>query len=160
MTNSTIPMTTAIRMLKDHKIFFEPCFYDYEEKGGTAVSSRELNVPENNVIKTLIMEDDQKKPMIVLMHGDQQVSTKKLARELNVKTVKPCEPDVANRHSGYVVGGTSPFATKKVMPVIMQKSIADLPFILINGGRKGFLVRLSPTAVIQLLHPKLLEIKA
>ncbi len=160
MTNAAIPMTTAIRMLKDHKVDFEPCFYDYEEKGGTAVSSRELNVPEHNVIKTLIMEDDQKKPMIVLMHGDQQVSTKQLARELNVKSVKPCEPDVANRHSGYVVGGTSPFATKKAMPVIMQKSIADLPFILINGGKKGFLVRLSPNVVIQLLNPKLFEIKA
>ena len=160
MTNAAIPMTTAIRMLKDHKIDFEPCFYEYEEKGGTAVSSRELNVPEYHVIKTLIMEDDQKKPMIVLMHGDQQVSTKQLARELNVKTVKPCEPDVANRHSGYVVGGTSPFATKKAMPVIMQKTIAELSYILINGGKKGFLVRLSPNVIIQLLNPKLLEIKA
>jgi Cys-tRNA(Pro) deacylase len=160
MTNAAIPMTTAIRMLKDHKVEFEPCFYEYEEKGGTAVSSRELNVPEHNVIKTLIMEDDQKKPMIVLMHGDQQVSTKQLARELNVKSVKPCEPEVANRHSGYVVGGTSPFATKKNMPVIMQKTIADLPFILINGGKKGFLVRLSPNVVIQLLNPKLFDIKA
>lgn len=160
MTTAAVPMTTAIRMLKDHKVDFEPCFYEYEEKGGTAVSSRELNVPEHNIIKTLIMEDELKKPMIVLMHGDQQVSTKQLARELNVKTVKPCEPEVANRHSGYVVGGTSPFATKKIMPVIMQKTIAELPYILINGGRKGFLVRLSPTVVVQLLSPKLLEIKA
>lgn len=160
MTNDAIPMTTAIRLLKDKKISFEPFFYEYEEKGGTAVSSRELNVPENNVIKTLIMEDENKKPMIVLMHGDQQVSTKQLARELGIKTVKPCEPDVANRHSGYVVGGTSPFATKKSMPVIMQKTIADLAYILINGGKKGFLVRLSPNAVIQLLNPKLLEIRA
>lgn len=160
MTNAAIPITTAVRMLREHKVDFEACFYEYEEKGGTAVSSRELNVPEHNVIKTLIMEDENKKPMIVLMHGDQQVSTKQLARELNVKTVKTCEPDVANKHSGYVVGGTSPFATKKSMPVIMQKTIADLPYILINGGKKGFLVRLSPNVVIQLLNPKLLEIKA
>lgn len=160
MTHASLPMTTAVRMLQDHKIDFEPCFYEYEEKGGTAVSSRELNTPEHNVIKTLIMEDDQKKPMIVLMHGDCQVSTKQLARELDVKSVKPCDPEVANRHSGYVVGGTSPFATKKKMPVVMQKTIADLPFILINGGKKGFLIRLSPEVVIQLLSPKLLEIKA
>lgn len=160
MTNAAIPMTTAVRMLRDHKIDFVPWFYEYEEKGGTAVSSRELGVPEHNVIKTLIMEDDLKKPIIVLMHGDQQVSTKQLARELSVKSIKPCETEVANRHSGYVVGGTSPFATKKAMPVIMQKTIADLDFILINGGKKGFLVRLSPDVVIQLLSPKLLEITA
>lgn len=160
MTHAPLPMTTAVRMLQNHKIDFESYFYEYEEKGGTAVSSRELNVPEHNVIKTLIMEDDQKKPMIVLMHGDCQVSTKQLAREIGVKSVKPCDPEVANRHSGYVVGGTSPFATKKKMPVVMQKTIADLPFILINGGKKGFLIRLSPEVVIQLLSPKLLEIKA
>lgn len=160
MTNAAIPMTTAVRMLRDHQVDFEPCFYEYEEKGGTAVSSRELNVPEHNVIKTLIMEDDHKKPMIVLMHGDQQVSTKQLARELNVKSVRPCEPEIANRHSGYAVGGTSPFGTKKQMPVIMQKTIADLPFILINGGKKGFLVRLSPSVIVQFLSPKLFEITA
>lgn len=156
--SSDIPMTTAVRFLTSNKIAFEPKFYEYEEKGGTAVSSRELGVDEHNIIKTLIMEDDSKKPLIVLMHGNLQVSTKQLARELNVKTIKPCEPDVANRHSGYVVGGTSPFGTRKTMTVIMQKSIADLPFILINGGKKGFLVKISPQDVIRLLSPKLLDI--
>ncbi|MCC2679616.1 MAG: aminoacyl-tRNA deacylase [Pseudobdellovibrio sp.] len=151
-------MTTAIRLLKEKKINFEPAFYEYEEKGGTAVSSRELGVAENIVIKTLIMEDENKKPMIVLMHGDRQVSTKNLARELNVKTIKPCEPEIANRHSGYVVGGTSPFATKKAMPVIMQKSIADLEYIYINGGKKGFLIKLKTADAIQILSPKLFDI--
>jgi Cys-tRNA(Pro) deacylase len=156
--NTPIPMTTAIRLLKEKKINFEPAFYEYEEKGGTAVSSRELGVAENIVIKTLIMEDENKKPMIVLMHGDRQVSTKNLARELNVKTIKPCEPEIANRHSGYVVGGTSPFATKKAMPVIMQKSIADLEYIYINGGKKGFLIKLKTADAIQILSPKLFDI--
>lgn len=160
MTEQSIPMTAAIRLLKDQKINFSPVFYEYEEKGGTAVSSRELGVDEHIVIKTLIMEDDQKKPLIVLMHGDCQVSTKQLARELNVKTIKPCDPDVANRHSGYVVGGTSPFGTKKQMPVMMQKTIADLEFIFINGGKKGFLVKIAVVDVIKLLAPKLVEMKA
>lgn len=160
MSEQAIPMTTAVRLLKEKNIRFEPAYYEYEEKGGTTVSSRELGVDEHIVIKTLIMEDDNKKPMIVLMHGDRQVSTKQLARELGVKSVKPCEPDVANRHSGYVVGGTSPFATKKQMPVIMQKTIADLDFILINGGKKGFLIKVATADVIKVLQPKLFEITA
>lgn len=160
MTEQAVPMTTAIRFLKDKKINFEPAFYEYEEKGGTAVSSRELGVEEHIVIKTLIMEDENKKPMIVLMHGDRQVSTKQLARELGVKSVKPCEPEVANRHSGYVVGGTSPFATKKPMPVVMQKSIENLEFIYINGGKKGFLVKVATIDVMKLLTPRLIEITA
>lgn len=153
-------MTTAIRFLKQKKVEFEPHFYDYVERGGTEVSARELNVSEHIIVKTLIMEDDSKKPMIVLMHGDSQVSTKQLARELGVKTIKPCDPDVANKHSGFVVGGTSPFGTKKVMPVIMQRTIADLPFIFINGGKRGFLLRIATPFVISLLQPQLLEIKA
>lgn len=158
MTNIEVPMTAAIRLLRDHKILFDPYFYNYEEKGGTAVSSRELKVDEHAVVKTLIMEDDLKKPIIVLMHGDRQVSAKQLARELKVKTIKPCEPEVANRHSGYVIGGTSPFATKKKMPVVMQKTILDLPFIFINGGKKGFLVKIDPQVVVDLLSPRLFEI--
>lgn len=160
MAQSTdIPITTAIRMLRDHKINFEPFFYEYEEKGGTTVSSRKLNVSEHSIIKTLIMEDENKKPMIVLMHGDKQVSAKKLARELNVKTIKPSDPEVANRHSGYVVGGTSPFATKKNMPAIMQKTILELPYIWINGGKRGFLIKITPSAVVELLKPQLLDIQ-
>lgn len=160
MGSQDIPMTAAVRLLKEKKIDFKPHFYAYEEKGGTSVSSRELGVDEHQVIKTLIMEDENKRPMIVLMHGDRQVSTKQLARELNVKTVKPCEPEVANRHSGYMVGGTSPFGTRKAMPVIMQKTIANLPFILINGGKRGFLVQILPAHLIALLSPKQLEITA
>ncbi|MEK6553763.1 MAG: Cys-tRNA(Pro) deacylase [Bdellovibrionota bacterium] len=155
-----IPVTTAVRLLRENKIDFEPFFYEYEEKGGTAVSSRELGFDEHIIIKTLVMEDDAKKPMIVLMHGDHQVSTKQLARELGVKSVKPCEPEIANRHSGYVVGGTSPFGTRKTMPVIAQKTIADLPFILINGGKRGFLVKISAASMLQLLKPQLFEITA
>lgn len=158
MMKQIIPVTTAVRLLRDKKIQFQPYFYEYEEKGGTAVSSRELGVDEHIVVKTLIMEDDAKKPMIVLMHGDRQVSTKQLARELNVKIVKPCEPEMANRHSGYVVGGTSPFATKKQMPVIMQKTIIELPFIFINGGKKGFLVKVATVDVVKILSPRLLDI--
>lgn len=153
-------MTNAVRFLREKKIDFEPRLYAYEEKGGTSVSSRELGVDEHHVIKTLVMEDDSKKPMIVLMHGDCTVSTKNLARELGVKSVKPCEPETANRHSGYVVGGTSPFATRKEMPIIMQRTIADLDFILINGGKRGFLVKISPLAIVEHLKPRLLEIKA
>lgn len=155
-----IPVTTAVRLLRDNKVQFEAHFYEYEEKGGTSVSSRELGVDEHIVVKTLIMEDESKKPMIVLMHGDRQVSTKQLARELGVKSVKACESEVANRHSGYVVGGTSPFATKKKMPVVMQKTIADLSFVFINGGKKGFLVKVSTADIIKLLAPHLLEITA
>lgn len=158
--SNEIPITTAVRLLREHKIPFEAFFYDYEEKGGTTVSSRELNVPEHNIIKTLVMEDENKKPMIVLMHGDRQVSTKQLARELKVKSIKPCDPDVANRHSGYVVGGTSPFATKKAMPVIVQKTILDLNPIWINGGKRGFLVRIEPAVLVQLLSPKILDIQS
>lgn len=160
MSEQAIPMTTAVRLLKEKNIHFEPAFYEYEEKGGTTVSSRELGVDEHIVIKTLVMEDDNKKPLIVLMHGDRQVSTKQLARELGVKSVKPCEPEVANRHSGYVVGGTSPFATKKQMPVIMQKTIADLDFIYINGGKRGFLVKVATVDVIKILQPQFFEITA
>lgn len=160
MTSVDIPVTTAVRLLRDNKINFEPFFYEYEEKGGTTVSSRELGVTEHSIIKTLIMEDENRKPMIVLMHGDKQVSAKQLARELNVKSIKPCEPEIANRHSGYVVGGTSPFATKKQMPVILQKTILELPHIWINGGKRGFLIKIEPTVVVQLLNPKILEIQA
>jgi Cys-tRNA(Pro) deacylase len=156
--SQSYPITSAIRFLRDKKVSFEPYSYEYEDRGGTAVSSRELGFDEHHIIKTLIMEDDRKRPMIVLMHGDRQVSTKNLARELKVKSVTPCEPEVANRHSGYVVGGTSPFATRKAMPVIMQKTIAKLPFILINGGKKGFLIKISPSVLLEHLSPQLLDI--
>ena len=131
--------------------------YRYEERGGTAVSSRELGVDEHSVIKTLVMEDENKKPLIVLMHGDREVSTKNLARQVGAKTVSPCAPDMAERHTGYTVGGTSPFGTRKPLPVFMEKTIADLDRIYINGGRRGFLVSLSPADLIRILSPTLVE---
>ncbi|RYZ65017.1 MAG: Cys-tRNA(Pro) deacylase, partial [Proteobacteria bacterium] len=133
MKDAKYPVTPAIHMLRDHNVSFIPRPYKYEEKGGTAVSSRELGVPEERVIKTLVMEDEEKNPLIILMHGDKQVSTKELARQIGVKTISPCKPDVANRHSGYQVGGTSPFGTKKKIPVYAEKTILDFETIIING---------------------------
>jgi len=144
MTRDDCPKTNAIRCLLDHGIEFEVCPYRYEERGGTRVSARELGVDEHAVIKTLVMETDAGKPLIVLMHGDREVSTKQLARILNVKSVTPCDPKVANRHSGYVVGGTSPFGTRRPMPVYCEASILELDRIYINAGRRGLLVRIDP----------------
>jgi Cys-tRNA(Pro) deacylase len=152
------PMTAAIRFLKEHEVEYTPHLYKYQEKGGTAVSSRELGVPENIVIKTLVMERDDKQPLIVLMHGDKQVSTKELARVIGVKTVSPCKPEVADRHSGYQVGGTSPFGTRKPMPIYMEKTIADLERIFINGGGRGFLVSLDPKEIVRVLNPQLVTV--
>jgi Cys-tRNA(Pro) deacylase len=160
MSNNKIPMTQAIRMLREHKVEFDVHFYKYEERGGSAVSSRELNVEEHSVIKTLIMETETKSPLIVLMHGDRQVSTKQLARLVGVKTISPCLPEVANKHSGYLVGGTSPFGTKRAMPVYVQKSIIDLDKIYINGGQRGFLISMKPNDLIKVLNPVLVEIEA
>ncbi|MGL6039761.1 MAG: YbaK/EbsC family protein, partial [Deefgea sp.] len=129
-----IPVTTAIRVLRANKVTYTEHLYDYEERGGTAVSARELGVSEEQVIKTLIMENEKKQPMIVLMHGHCEVSTKNLARLIRCKTVVPCVPEIANKHSGFIVGGTSPFGTKKAMPVYMQASIEELDKIYLNGG--------------------------
>lgn len=153
MSDAKPIMTTAIRELMDHKVQFTSHFYKYEEKGGTAKSSQELGVEEHIVIKTLIMETETKSPIIVLMHGDCQVSTKNLARIMNVKTVSPCEPAIANKHSGFVVGGTSPFGTKKKMPVYIQKTILDLEKIYINGGKQGYLVSMNPQEIKRVLKP-------
>jgi len=160
MNKDTYPVTAAIRVLRAHKVPFKPCFYTYEEHGGTTVSARELGVPEHNVIKTLVMENDEKKPLIVLMHGDYEVSTKQLSRLLGVKTIHPCTPDIAEKHSGYQVGGTSPFGTRKTLPVYMERSIADLPTIYINGGKRGFLVAIAPADLIRVLQPILVETAA
>ncbi len=153
MSREKIPATPAVRLLRRHAVTFTPCFYPYEERGGTAVSARELGVDEHAVIKTLIMEQDSGEPLIVLMHGDRQVSTRKLARTIGCKGVRPCDPKTASRHSGYLVGGTSPFGTRKTMPVYMERSILELPTIYINGGRRGFLVALSPDEVQRILQP-------
>jgi Cys-tRNA(Pro) deacylase len=152
------PLTPAIHFLRENQVKFEPHLYNYEEKGGTAVSSRELNVPEEIVIKTLVMENQDKAPLIILMHGNKQVSTKNLAREIGAKSVKPCSPDVANRHTGYQVGGTSPFGTKKQLPIYIQKTILGLERIFINGGGKGFLISLDPKELVRTLNPTFVDV--
>jgi Cys-tRNA(Pro) deacylase len=138
------PMTQAVRLLRDRKIPFEPHLYAYEEKGGTRRSAEQLRVDEHSVIKTLVMETDTRDPLIVLMHGDREVSTKELARVLGVKSVSSCDPAVAQKHTGYMVGGTSPLGTRKAIPVYAEKTVFDLPMIYINGGKRGFLVSLDP----------------
>jgi Cys-tRNA(Pro) deacylase len=148
-----ISETQATQLLRKHQVSFEEHPYPYEEHGGTSVSARELGVSEHDVIKTLVMQDEAAKPMIVLMHGDCKVSTKNLARGIGCKSVEPCKPDVAQRHSGYMIGGTSPFGTKKAMPVYVEQSILELPRIYINGGRRGFLVRIKPADLMRLLAP-------
>ncbi len=154
MTKEKAPVTTAVRALRAAGVQFTDHLYSYEEKGGTAVSARELGVDEHCVVKTLVMEGDSKNPIVVLMHGDRQVSTKELARTMGVKTVTPCSPETAHRHTGYLVGGTSPFGTRKAMPVCMEESILDLPKIYINGGRRGYLVGVDPKDVARVLNPK------
>ncbi|MNJ96791.1 Cys-tRNA(Pro)/Cys-tRNA(Cys) deacylase YbaK [compost metagenome] len=152
------PITLAIRELQNHGVKFESHLFTYEEKGGSAVSSRELGISEHSVVKTLIMETETKEPLVILMHGDMQVSTKQMAREMGVKTVAPCKPEVADRHSGYQVGGTSPFGTKRKMPIYMEKSILDLDLIYINGGKRGYLVSMSPQEVVRVLQPHIVSV--
>jgi len=158
MSKDKFPVTQAIRVLRDNKADFEPHLYDYVEKGGTKHSSEALGVDMHMVIKTIILEDETKTPIVVLMHGDKEISLKKLARDISVKTLKPCEPDTANRHTGYLVGGTSPFGTKRAMKVYMEKTIAALPEIYINGGKRGFLVSISPAVVTKILKPVEVEV--
>lgn len=158
MTKEKTPVTAAIRQLKQAKAEYTPHLYNYEERGGTGVSARELDVDEHQVIKTLVMEDEQGSPLIILMHGDQEVSTKELARSVGVKTISPCNPETALKHTGYLVGGTSPFATRKSMPVYMEKTIASLPRIYINGGKRGFLVSMTPQSAIDLLQPVMVKV--
>jgi Cys-tRNA(Pro) deacylase len=150
--------TPAIHFLKQHGVAFSEHEYRYEERGGTAVSSRELGVDEHIVIKTLVMEDERKQPLMVLMHGDREVSTKNLARQIGVKAVVPCAPEVAHKHTGYLVGGTSPFGTRKSLPIYLERSIADLDRIYINGGRRGFLVSMAPADLIRVLSPVFVDV--
>jgi Cys-tRNA(Pro) deacylase len=158
MNREKAPVTAAIRELRAHKVQFTDHLYEYEEKGGTAVSARELGVAEHAVVKTLVMEDEDRNQLIVLMHGDLKVSTRELARIIGVKTIAPCNPDTANRHSGYVVGGTSPFGTRKKMPVYMEETILALPKIYINGGKRGYLVGVAPAEVVRVLGSKMVKV--
>ena len=149
--NAHVSETPATQMLKAHKVAFTEHPYEYVEHGGTGESARQLGLDEHAVVKTLVMQDQDAKPLIVLMHGDCKVSTKNLARQIGAKSVEPCKPEVANRHSGYLVGGTSPFGMRKDMPVYIEESILALPHIAINGGRRGFLVQIDPQACVQVL---------
>ena len=150
--------TPATTFLESHGVAYAPHEYDYVEHGGTEVSAAALGVPEHQVVKTLVMEDEEGKPLIVLMHGDRKVSTKNLARQAGRKRIEPCRPEVAQRHSGYQVGGTSPFGTKKRLPVFMERSILALERIYINGGRRGFLVAIAPGELVRTLAPQLVEV--
>jgi Cys-tRNA(Pro) deacylase len=147
-----VSQTPATQLLRQAGVAFTEHPYDYVEHGGTAESAQQLGVPEHEVVKTLVMQDDKAQPLIVLMHGDRQVSTKNLARDIGVKSVEPCKPEVAQRHSGYLVGGTSPFGTKKAMPVYVEATVLELPRILINGGQRGYLVGMAPQVLVQLLQ--------
>ena len=150
--------TPATLFLKFHEVSYSEHEYDYVEHGGTGVSSESLGVPEHAVVKTLVMQDEAGKPLIVLMHGDRKVSTKNLAREAGVKKIEPCKPEAALRHSGYQVGGISPFGLRKALPVYMERSILDLPKIYINGGRRGFLVGIAPGEIVRTLDPQLVKV--
>jgi Cys-tRNA(Pro) deacylase len=151
------PSTSATRLLREKGVDYTEHLYRYEEKGGTTVSARELGVDEHAVVKTLVMEDDEGEPVVVLMHGDREVSVKALARQLGRRSVQICKPEVANRHSGYQVGGTSPFGTRKRMPVCVERTILDLPRIYLNGGSRGFLVGIDPKELLRVLEPTLVD---
>lgn len=150
--------TPATVFLKAHGVAYTEHDYDYVEHGGTEVSSRALGVAEHEVVKTLVMQDEAGKPLLVLMHGDRKVSTKNLARQAGVKSIETCRPDAAQRHSGYQVGGTSPFGTRKKLAVYLERSILELPKIYINGGRRGFLVGMAPGEIVRVLQPTLVEV--
>ena len=152
------PVTPAVRLLREKKVEFEPHLYDYVERGGTRHSAESLGVDEHAVVKTLVMETEAKKPLIVLMHGDREVSTKNLARHLGVKSVYPCDFAQAQKHTGYLVGGTSPFGTREKMPVYAERTIFDLPKIYINGGKRGFLVSINPQVLREVLHAEEVEV--
>jgi Cys-tRNA(Pro) deacylase len=151
------PETPATEFLRQHKVAFAEHLYDYVDRGGTAESSKQLNVPEHSVVKTLVMQDQDAKPLIILMHGDRQVSLKNLARQIGAKRVEPCKPDAAQRHTGYQVGGTSPFGLRKPLPIYVKRSILSLDMIYINEGNRGFLVSISPQVLTNLLQAQPVE---
>ncbi len=152
------PSTAATRLLRERGVAYTEHLYRYEEHGGTGVSARELGVEEHAVVKTLVMEDEAGAPLVVLMHGDREVSTKALARQLGKREIRICRPEVANRHSGYLVGGTSPLGTRKAMPVCMERTILDLPRMYVNGGSRGFLVGVAPRDLAAILSPTLVDV--
>ena len=152
------PSTPVTRLLRAKGVPITEHLYRYEEHGGTRVSARELGVEEHAIIKTLVMEDDAGAPLVVLMHGDREVSTKALARQLGRRSIQICRPEIASRHSGYLVGGTSPFGTRKAMPTFVERSILELPRIYVNGGSRGFLVGIAPADLVRVLAPVPVEV--
>ena len=150
--------TPATAFLAKHNVQYSEHEFEYVEHGGTSHSSTSLGVSEHEVVKTLIMENEKGDPLVVLMHGDRKVSTKELARQAGVKRIAPCKPETATRHSGYLIGGTSPFGTRKPMPVFLEKSVLELPRIFINGGRRGYLLGMDPAELTRVLSPKLVEV--
>lgn len=158
MSQDKAPVTAAVRVLRQHRVAYTEHLYDYVEHGGTAESSRQLGVTEHEVVKTLVMQDENRQPLIVLMHGDRQVSTRNLARQTGRKHIEPCAPEVANRHSGYMVGGTSPLGTKKPIPVFVERSVLELERIYLNGGKRGFLIGLDPKALLPILNPVAVDV--
>ena len=158
MAKEKPPTTSATRVLDTAKVDYEPHLFAYEEKGGTRHSSKELGVDEHQVIKTLVFEDETKAPLVVLMHGDKTVSVKELARQLGKKTISPCAPDIAEKHTGYQVGGTSPFGLRKPLPIHVEATILDLERLYINGGKRGFLVAMAPSELARVLEPNPVEV--
>lgn len=152
------PVTMAVRALRAAGVEFAPHLYPWEPRGGTAASARALGVDEHRVIKTLIFEDEQREPLCILMHGDREVSTKNLARQLGKKEVAPCKPEVADRHSGYQVGGTSPFGLRRKMPIYLERTIAELPVLYVNGGARGFLVEIISSELVRVLAPVAVDV--
>jgi Cys-tRNA(Pro) deacylase len=154
------PVTSAVRVLRAAGVEFTEHLYTYEEHGGTRVSARELGVDEHSIVKTIVMQDDRKQPLIALMHGDMNVSARNLGRCMGARAIEPCDPAVVQRHTGYMVGGTSPFGTRRSMPVFLQRTILDLPRIYINGGKRGFLVGIAPKVLLDVLAPTCVDIAA
>jgi Cys-tRNA(Pro) deacylase len=152
------PVTPAIRLLREKQVEFVPHLYDYEERGGTKHSAAALGVPEHAVVKTLVMEDEARRPFVVLMHGDREVSTKQLARRLGVRSVRPCDPAMAQKHTGYLVGGTSPFGTRAPLKVYAERTVFDLPRVYVNGGKRGFLVEIEPRVLRDVLKAEEVEV--
>ena len=158
MIESNYPMTQAIRVLKDRGVPFTIYTYKYEEHGGTPVAACELGVDEHLVVKTLVFETETREPLVVVMHGDKEVSAKNLARTLGVKAVSPCSPDAANKHTGYIIGGISPFGTKKRLKVYLERTVADMPKIYINAGKRGLLAEIAPADLMKILSPTLVDV--
>lgn len=158
MTERNLPVTSAIRFLREKGVQFQERAYRYEKEDVTETAARAVSVDEHIIVKTLVMEDDKREPMIVLMHGDRQVSTRKLARTIGAKNVTACSPRDAQKYTGYMVGGISPFGTRRKLPIYLERTILDLPLLFINGGRRGLLVEMTPTDLVNCLHPEIVNV--